>query len=307
MSKLTMLHINIIGAVVAIIVGLGLYFTLITGAQDTQKQAEAHLKGIQDRADKYDTAERNLKAAIKEKADSEKSYAVYERQYMPDMGYRATALETVIYDLWPNKGRSWPERYRRMFQTYMNQQNRKYGVVWQNPGVTAMGPFGPDPAKVDLGTGEGYGPVLHKAYDMQVSGKSLGSLLNHVRSWSNASGFGVPVVDSVSIQGNTPNLIMNYRLTVTNILKASNKIPAANARVTGENSSNGGGGGLGRGPGGPGGFGGPPPGFGGGSGGPGFSSGGGGGRGMMGTGSGGGFSSGGAPQPFTISGSGGVK
>ena len=42
MSRLTLLHINIIGAVVAIIVAVALYFTIITSAQDqiTKNQSE---------------------------------------------------------------------------------------------------------------------------------------------------------------------------------------------------------------------------------------------------------------------------
>src|SRR5207302_10510007 len=81
MSRLTVLHINIIGVVVAIIVGLGLYFTLITGATDQKQTEEGKLKAILDREAKLPAATAALKKAMADKASAETDYKIFDQIY----------------------------------------------------------------------------------------------------------------------------------------------------------------------------------------------------------------------------------
>jgi hypothetical protein len=165
---------------------------------------------------------------------------------------------------WPNNGKSWPERYRRTLFNYMAAEQRRTGVVWMNPGVTAMGPFGPDPNSIQLG------PVLTYTYNMQVRAKSMAALNAHIRNWPSIKMAGVPVVSALQFQGNSPNLEATYTLSLTIIVR--DKQPGPDPRVGG--TSSGGGGGFGGGGGGPRGGGpGRQGGFGGGGGAPGGSGG----------------------------------
>lgn len=253
MSKLTLLHINIIGVVVALLVGAGLYFTIITGAMDAKKKAESELAEVQARADKLPMATRNLEQAKKEKAQAEAEWSVYERQYMPVIGYTGDRLTTWLRVFLPNRGRSWPERFIRTVRQHMERERKVNGIIWENPGTLVLPSYGPDPNTIDVGQpGQGYGPVLTYSYQMAVRAPSLDKLMQHIKSWSALAQAGVPVVDGLQISGNSPNLQATYTVTFTIIVRDT--IPAPVPRISGS-----GGGGMGGGPMGMGGpMGGPP-------------------------------------------------
>jgi hypothetical protein len=283
MSRLTMLHINIIGVVVALIVAGGLYFTLITGAQEERTKAQAAYDKVLGEANTWTTARKSLDAAIKERDDANRDYKAFEAKYMPRLGLKPTRVATMMDVFWPNNGKSWPERFRRTLFTYMNAERRRTGVVWLNPEVATLGPYGPDPNAIAMG------PVLRYDFPMQVRARSMAAVNSHLANWPSIRMAGVPVVSGLQVEGNSPNLTANYNLSLT-ILVHDPQPPIDNA-VGG--SASGGGGGFGGGGGGGRGRG--LPGFsGGGPGGPGGGISGGFGGGMGG-GSGGGGASGGGP------------
>jgi hypothetical protein len=241
MSKLTLLHINIIGVVVALMVGAGLYFTIITGAMDAQKKADSELAEVRGRADKLPTATRALEQAQKDKALATAEWGVFEKQYMPVIGYTDSTLTTWMKVFIPNKGRSWPERFIRTVRQHMEKERRANGIVWENPGAIVLPSYGPDPNTIQVGAnGEGFGPVLHYSYQMSVRARSIEKLMQHVRSWSAISGAGVPVVEGLQIAGNSPNLTAGYSVTFTIIVR--DKTPNPVNRISG---SSGGAGGMG--------------------------------------------------------------
>jgi hypothetical protein len=242
MSRLTLLHINIIGVVVALIVAGGLYFTIITGAIDARTKAESDLKGVKDREAQFGTHEAMLAKANRDKVEAEKNYALYKRDYIPVIGYKTNRLDTMRYVFWPNNGKSWPERFRRTLSAYMNGERRRNGVVWLNPEVTAMGPFGPNPNTIDAGRqGEQLGPVLHYDYQMQVRAPSMSALNRHLRNWPSIRKAGVPTINGLQVTGNSPSLQATYNLTLTIIVEEP--IPALDGRLGGTSSGGGGGGG----------------------------------------------------------------
>jgi len=239
MSRLTLLHINIIGAVVAIIVGVALYFTIITSAQDEVKKSEDVYKQVKARADKWDENDGTLKKALAAKAQAETAYARYQDQYMPTLGYTADRLTTMQKVFWPNNGRSWPERFIRTINSHMAREQKQNGIVWENKGVVALGPYGPDPNAIDAGqTGEGLGPVLHYRYPMAVRARSLAGLLNHLRDWPSVRGIGVPVIENWQMTGNSPELRATYDLTLTII--THEEPPPLNPRIGGQQTAGGG-------------------------------------------------------------------
>ncbi|HSV74026.1 MAG TPA: hypothetical protein VLH79_09730 [Chthonomonadales bacterium] len=238
MSRLTVLHINIIGAVVVVLVAAALYFTIITGAQRRVADAERRYTAVKTEADQLPQALRALEVAKREKVEAEAQYSIYERQFMPAIGYRGrtTRLQVMTELFWPNQGRAWPERFIRTVRAHMNQQQRANGVSWENPGVLALGPFGPDPNAIQAGgDGSGLGPVLRYQFPMSVRGASLDRLMRHITDWSNVRGIGVPVVQGLQIVGNSPELQASYILSLTIILPESEvqAIPPANPRISG--------------------------------------------------------------------------
>jgi|JRYG01.1.fsa_nt_gb hypothetical protein len=265
MGKLTVLHINIIGAVVAVIAGVALYFTIITAGADEIQKAKAEFDGVKARADKFEIAKNNLERAKKDQETAIAQYKVFEAQYMPIIGYpaerdSAAGLRTMMRLFWPNQGRSWPERFIRVFRNHMNGEQRALGVVWENPGVLTLPAYGPDPNTIQVAQpGEGYGPVLHYSYQMAVRATSLDRLMRHIANWNSLRGIGVPVVSGLQITGNSPELRASYTVTLTIILtdEEAKRIPPQNPRISGSGGQ-GGGGGFGPGGFGPGGFG---PGF----------------------------------------------
>jgi hypothetical protein len=257
MSRLTLLHINIIGVVVALIVGAALYFTLITGAQEAKDAAQKEYDAVKTVADTLPKARADLATAIKNEQVATAQWQVFDKAYMPVIGYTTDRMTTMMRTFWPNHGRSWPERFRRTIMNYMNRERRLRGIVWENPGVLVLGPYGPDPNTISPdGSGVGLEGPHHYTYQMRVRGRDLRTLLAHVRNWPSISQAGVPVVNGFTVSGNSPNLVADYTITFTIIVKDA--IPPADGRVGGSLSGGGGGGGgFGRGGGG---FGGPPPG-----------------------------------------------
>jgi hypothetical protein len=215
---------------------------LITGAQDQKQLAETALKAVQDREAKWPTADKALKKAINDQKVAQAQYGVFERQYMPVLGYKTDRMSTMMQVFWPNNGKSWPERFRRTVINWMNAEKRRTGVTWLNPNVLALPAYGPDPNNIDAGRqGEQLGPVLHYDYQMQVMGKNVDSLMKHLQNWPNITNAGVPVISGWTISGNSPNLVASYNLTFTIIVHEP--IPPKDPRVGGSSSGGGGGGG----------------------------------------------------------------
>jgi len=237
MSKLTLLHINLIGVVVAIIVGVALYFTIITGAQDEIKKKQSELDTVKAEAAKLQTAKNALAKAQEEEKQATADYARYEAMYMPTLHYTNNRITTMMTVWWPNKGRSWPERFLRGVREHMARERKVNGVVWLNPETITLPPYGPDPNTIDMGEGDNaltFGP-----YEMSVRGRNYDSLMRHIKSWNNVKLLGVPVVDQVQLSGNSPNLVATYSLTFTIILHEP--IPGQSPRVSGTSSGAGGG------------------------------------------------------------------
>src|SRR5262245_22632675 len=110
MSKLTLLHINIIGVVVLLIVSVALYFTVITGAQDQIKTNQSAYDGVKADADKLPQAKNAKTKALADKAKTEADYAIFRKNFTPTMGWSSMDRMTAMMRYWwPNGGRSWPE------------------------------------------------------------------------------------------------------------------------------------------------------------------------------------------------------
>lgn len=256
-NKQVVLIINIVGVFLAIGAGLGLWFTVITGAMDQQKAAQTAYDGVKARADKLPTAKKNLAQAQADKAAAVAAYGVYESQYMPVIGFTGDRLFTMQRLFWANNGRTFPERYRSTLKRYMAAQEKRRGIkcLTDFSSVAPTGPFGPDPNTVEVagpgeavkpGVGSGDDRVLHYTYPVQVQAKSLQAVMAHIADWNNVRMAGVPVVEGLSITGNSPTLTASYTLRLTLIMHDNEKIPDLMPRISASGGGTGGGmGGLG--------------------------------------------------------------
>src|SRR5436190_474944 len=130
MNRLTLLHINIIGAVVVLITGAALYFTVISSANEGVQKAETDYNGVKARADKLPGNKIAKANAEKAKANAIKEYAVAEATYMPVFGYTKNRFVDMMHIWWPNHGRSWPEKYIHAVRGFMAQEARRNGIHW---------------------------------------------------------------------------------------------------------------------------------------------------------------------------------
>ncbi|MGC8667601.1 MAG: hypothetical protein ACP5VE_05755 [Chthonomonadales bacterium] len=241
MSRLTLLHIHLIGLFVAIVVGLGLYFLVITKAQEQIKTNQQEYEAVKADADKLPAAKAALKKAQEDKARTERDYAFYNANYMPVLGYTNDRVTTMARVWWPNNGKSWPERFIAGVRRFMDAERKKYGVQWLNPEVITMGPFGPDPNSIDMGDANNtlkFGP-----YALSVQAKSYPLVMAHLKDWTSVRGLGVPTVEGVTLTGTSPKLIASYAVTFTVILKE--KVPPTDPRVGGAGGGRGGFGAMG--------------------------------------------------------------
>src|SRR5688572_3079987 len=201
MSRLTLLHINLIGAFVAIVVGVALYFTLITSAQDAQKTQESAYTEVKGRADQLPMATSSRDNAVKEEQRTNRDYAVFQGKFMPTLGYSTNRIKTMMAVWWPNRGRSWPERFIRGVRNHMNREQRRFKVTWTNPQILQLPSYGPDPNAIDMGDGDDtltFGP-----YPMVVRCPSMQAAMNHIRSWNSVTGLGVPTIEGTTLTGNS--------------------------------------------------------------------------------------------------------
>lgn len=251
MSKLSVLHISLIGIGVSLLVAGVLAFTIVKSAMESKTAAEKEYETVKAEADKRPQAEAALKKAKKEKEDAERDYGRFEAQYMPVIGYTGDRLSTMQQLFWAHNGKSWPERFMRAVRSHMAAEAKSNGVQWDNPGVVMFAPQGPNPNALQAGPlSEGLGPILHYQYQIQVTAKSMDAVLRHVASWPRIRFAGVPVVEGLEVTGNSPKLSASYNLTLTIILRGTEKIPAEMPRLTGSASASQSAGGMMTGPGG---------------------------------------------------------
>src|SRR4051794_35905190 len=111
MSKLTLLHINIIGIVVLLIVSAVLYFTVITGAQDQIGANQTAYNAVHADAEKLPQAKNALKKAQEDEVKTKADYAIYKAHYTPVLALPNNRTQAMMRGFWPNGGRSWPERF----------------------------------------------------------------------------------------------------------------------------------------------------------------------------------------------------
>lgn len=257
MSRLTMLHISLIGAGVALVVALALYFvpgTVKSKKEDIEK-VKAETVSLQDQGG----TEEKVKGKNRQLADAKTRAAADLRDWNRDSAFYMPALNLSgeLLSTYENTLIHMPSDWGRFLNRWYDQQ-RNQGVA-REVGVNFPIPsFPADPnyiAKLTSITFPG-----DKPWPLVVNAKSFNMAMAHLKKFNGMRNHGMPVVNNVALAGQSPDLKMSYDLALYIIpsREPARADPFLGGAEGGEAASNTGYPGIPGAP--PGSFGGPPPG-----------------------------------------------
>ncbi|MEI6914430.1 MAG: hypothetical protein WCL39_04790 [Armatimonadota bacterium] len=219
MGKLTKLHVTIIGVVLCLVVGLGMFFLLIKPANeqlaDLQTQYEAR-KAI---ADQLPQAKVELVKARQAQLQAQLDYRKIEDAKMPVVSFTDRAQGMIAM---------WREQ-AEVLGPMLENWPRRFGVDLMNSisipaASTNPNSFADGLTKIGIGS-------------ISVRG-DLPSILRHIEGWNK---FGRLVqIDPVSITGVSPSLSASYNVTVLLFPRGNFGQPLAIAGDTGQAGAGGG-------------------------------------------------------------------
>jgi hypothetical protein len=232
MSRLTLLHINIIGIVTVLLLAVILFFALIKPKQDeiattnasVQSTIQAHGTAADVEAHKKDLAKTKVAAAR-----TEEEWKVQSATYMPTLPYNAKSDPLQVYffqrvDKDKLGFRDIPTVWGRWVTAWYDAQ-RNYGIS-RLPGTEfPIDAFSTDPnaiANIEHLTF----PADGKPWPVRVEAKSFDEAMAHLRRFNTMQKHGMPVVSNVSLSGQSPHLEMDYTLALYIIPPPSSTPPA---------------------------------------------------------------------------------
>ncbi len=260
LSKMTALHIHLAGFFTALVVA-GLLFLLVIKPQQealTRTKQETNDLLTTQHGDEADQHERDAKKEEQKKVTVLAKWQQASSEYMPAIPFGTDVLQTyedVIINL--------PREYGSFMSAWYDAQ-RKEGIS-RAVGVGFPIPSFPTNPNDIASLNHITFPSDGNAWNVTVEAKSFDDLMAHLRRFNtDLKHHGVPVINNVSLEGQSPNLLGRYQLALYIIPPTSP--PPADPRIGAAAAAAAGGGiGMGRmggGPpgmmGGPGGFSGPP-------------------------------------------------
>lgn len=236
-SRLTVMHMNIIGGGVLLVVALILFFFMI---RPTNQQVEA-VTADADNIEKnggtqqaIDSANKELKKQQAQTKQFNADWAVYSRKYMPDFDWKADPLKTYEFVGYANKGFiTVPERWGMWITQWYAAQSRD-GIHTSTPfSIPALAPDPNSIANLTSITIPG-----SKPWHVTVIANNFNAAVAHLRRFNSMTSHGMPVVNNVTLSGQSPNLQMDYDLALYII---PNTPPtAADSRIGGAGGAGGG-------------------------------------------------------------------
>lgn len=237
MGKLTLLHINIIGVVVSLLLAGILWFALIKPKMeevDTTKASAESTKQSGGTDEKIKEKEREL---VKTKADAVQtraSWAINDQKYMPALPYNANTKDLDLY-FFPTVGKGskgrlfgfrdiptvWGQWITAWFDTQRNQ-----GVTREAGTEFPIAEFAPDPNQL-TGVLKDHltFPADNKTWPVKLQCKSFDEAIAHLKRFNGMERHGMPVIDNASISGQSPNLELAYSLALYVIPRTAPPVP----------------------------------------------------------------------------------
>lgn len=236
-SKLTLMHIHIIGIVSVLIITAILYFAMTKPKGEEIETVSTEAKGIEDNGgteERVAEQQTKLKNTQKTAEDTRRKWAVNEDKYMnnpTDIQFGKTEELPMTYYTYiatlPQKFGTWVAAW------YDSQRDRG---VSRLPGVEfPIAAFSSDPnaiANIQDATTKRKSLRFPQqgAWPVDLECKTFDAAMEHLSKFNRMEKHGMPVIDGVALSGQSPNLIMSYNLTMYVIPKPD--VPAPDVRIT---------------------------------------------------------------------------
>ncbi len=235
MSKLTALHINIIGIVTALILSLILFFALIKPKNEdigTSLAATTAAETAGGTPDKVKAHEQDLAKSKKFTSVTNAAWAINQRLYMPRMAFSAQEKSNSLLKLYAFTGLySDGKPYGiRDLPTVWGVKVKKWYDAHYREGITRdfgqdfpIDSFSTDPN--DISKLQSITFPQAKPWHVTVIAKTFDAAMLHLRRFNSMRGFGMPVVDGVALDGQSPNLSLSYDMALYIIPPAAPPAP----------------------------------------------------------------------------------
>lgn len=222
MNKLTALHINIIGIVTALIMSLLLFFLMIKPKNEdietAQKATEAAESAGGTQA-KITEAQNTLKKEQQTTVVKTKAWAVNQKAYMPRMEFGPNQKSSNMLGLYEFGGiysnnkrygmrdfaQVWGPKVRNWYDAHVRE-----GIIRTNDfPIEAFSTNPNDISKLTSIT-----VPQGKPWHVTVLARSFDAAMLHLRRFNSMRGFGMPVIDNVSLEGQSPALALTYDMSL---------------------------------------------------------------------------------------------
>ncbi len=224
MSKLTSLHINIIGVVTAIIMSLILYFVMIKPKSEEITTSVAATDAAVQAGGTEDKVKAHKKDLVKSKQDTtviKAAWAINQSRYMPKIAFSPTQKSTNLINMYEFAGlysdgkpygfRDLPTVWGLKVTNWYDA-HYKEGVFRDFKQDFAIDSFSTDPNDISKLTSITF--PQGKPWHVTVIAKTFDAAMQHLRRFNSMRGFGMPVVDGVALEGQSPLLAMSYDLAL---------------------------------------------------------------------------------------------
>ena len=226
MSKLTLLHINIIGVVVGLLLAGILWFTLIKPKNEEIETTKSSADAIEQAGGtdpQIATKKQDLVKTQKAAAKTEADWNVNVVKYMPSFPYNEKTNDLELYFFPPvgksSKGqlygfRDIPTVWGQWVTAWYDAQ-RNQGVA-REPGTEfAIPEFMADPNQLTARLADHLTfPLDGKTWPVRLQCKTFDDAMSHLRRFNSMEHHGMPVINNVALTGQSPNLELSYDMAL---------------------------------------------------------------------------------------------
>ena len=237
-SRLTALHVNIIGIVGLLIISAIIFFAMIK-PRNEEKAAAVAAAATAEGAGGSESAKAAAKKELeKSKLDTiqiTKDWMVYSRKYMPTLNWSKDNIDQYYLH---NPVNDLPSQWGKWITAWYDAQSRD-GVTRNVGQVFPIPSLATDPngiAALNLIAL----PSPKAPWQVTVTCKSFDAAMAHLRKFNGMTGHGVPVVNNVTLTGQSPDLQLSYDLSL--LIIPNNPPPPADPRIGGGSGAGAGGG-----------------------------------------------------------------
>jgi hypothetical protein len=249
MQKLTILQINIIGIVIALVIVLILWVGLVRPKQEATQSTRTQIASVESSGGTEQQVMQHQQDAKKAQAEAKRvdqQWHINSARYMPPLPYRTGESPDKLISIYENvpvgsdyRGfKDLPTVWGKWITAWYDTQ-RKDGVS-RTPGTEFPIPaFSTDPNAIS-GIQNLTFPAPGKPWPVALECKSFGAAMRHLSRFNDMERHGMPVINNVALAGQSPNLMLTYDLQLY-IIPGSTP-PPADPRLGGTTGNNVGGG-----------------------------------------------------------------